>query len=177
MRTRKHKEEIVKEMREKFEKAVLVVLTDFHRMSVAESNKLRRKLRQAGAEYKVVKNTLMRHAYPGTPVEQVKDAFRGPTGVIFAFEDPVSTAKVVKEFLEDEEFHLEFKTAVVEGKPADIETIKQLATLPGREELLAQLAYYLNYPAEGLVRSLKGVLVKLTTVLENIKQEKEKSSA
>ena len=177
MRTRKHKEQIVKEIREKFQKASLVILTDFHGMTVAESTTLRRKLREVGAEYKVVKNTLMKYAYPGTPVEQIKDAFVGPTGIVFATEDIVATAKVLKEFFEDEGFNLKFKAAVVEGKPADYEMIKQLASLPSREELLSQLVFTLKYPINAIAWSLDNLFTKLVTVLENVKDEKEKASA
>jgi large subunit ribosomal protein L10 len=177
LRTRKHKEQIVKEIREKFQKASLVILTDFHGMTVAESTTLRRKLREVGAEYKVVKNTLMKYAYPGTPVEQIKDAFVGPTGIVFATEDIVATAKVLKEFFEDEGFNLKFKAAVVEGKPADYEMIKQLASLPSREELLSQLVFTLKYPINAIAWSLDNLFTKLVTVLENVKDEKEKASA
>jgi len=176
LKTRKHKEQIAKELKEKFEKAPLVILTNFQGMTVAETNKLRRKLREAGAEYKVVKNTLMRYAYPGTPVEQIKDAFVGPTGIVFAFEDIVAAAKALKEFMKGdgkEEPKLKFKAAVVEGKVADYEMIKQLAELPSREELLGQLAFTLKYPVNAMAWSLENLFTKLVTVLENVKAEKE----
>ena len=173
MKTRKAKEQMAKELKEKFEKASLVILTDFNGMTVAESNKLRRALREAGAEYKVVKNTLMRHAYPGTPVEQIKDAFVGPTGIVFAFDDIVAAAKALKEFFEEKDSKLKFKAAVVEGKVADAEMIKQLASLPGREELLGQLAFTLKYPVNAVAWSLDNLFQKLVTVLENVKAEKE----
>ncbi|MEO2083807.1 MAG: 50S ribosomal protein L10 [Desulfurobacteriaceae bacterium] len=179
MKTRKHKEQIAKELKEKFEKAPLVVLTNFQGMTVAEMNALRRKLREAGAEYKVVKNTLMRYAYPGTPVEQIKDAFVGPTGIVFAFEDIVAAAKALKEFMggdSKEEPKLKFKAAVVEGKVADYNMIKQLATLPSREELLGQLAFTLKYPVNAVAWSLDNLFTKLVTVLENIKAEKESAA-
>ena len=177
MKTRKAKEQIVKELKEKFEKASLVILTDFNGMTVAESNALRRKLREAGAEYRVVKNTLMRYAYPGTPVEQIKDAFVGPTGIVLAFEDIVAAAKALKEFLEEKDAKLQFKAAVVEGKVTDYEMIKQLASLPGREELLGQLAFTLKYPVNAVAWSLDNLFQKLVTVLENVKAEKEEVSA
>ena len=176
LKTRKHKEQIAKELKEKFEKAPLVILTDFQGMTVAESNQLRRRLREAGAEYRVVKNTLMRYAYPGTPVEQIKDAFVGPTGIVFAFEDIVAAAKALKDFMKGdgkEEPKLRFKAAVVEGKVADFEMIKQLAELPSREELLGQLAFTLKYPVNAMAWSLENLFTKLVTVLENVKAEKE----
>ena len=173
MRNRKEKEQLVKEMNEKFKKASMVVLTDFHGMTVAESTQLRRKLREVGGEYKVVKNTLMRYAYPGTPVEQIKDAFVGPTGIVFAYDDIVSVAKVLKEFLSSEDFHLKFKSAVIEGKPADETAIKRLAELPSREELLSQLVFTMKYPVNGIVWSLQNLLTRLVTVLENVKTQKE----
>jgi len=175
LKTRKFKEQIAKELKEKFEKAPLVILTNFQGMTVAETNALRRKLREAGAEYKVVKNTLMRYAYPGTPVEQIKDAFVGPTGIVFAYDDIVAAAKALKEFMaaEGDEAKLKFKAAVVEGKVADFNMIKQLAELPSREELLGQLAFTLKYPVNAVAWSLENLFTKLVTVLENVKAEKE----
>lgn len=178
MKTRKEKEKIAQELKEKFEKAPLVILTNFQGMTVEEMNKLRRRLKEAGAEYRVVKNTFMRYAYPDTPVEQIKDAFVGPTGIVFAFEDIVAAAKALKEYLEAEgdEAKLKFKAAVVEGKVADYEKIKQLAQLPSREELLGQLAFTLKYPVNALAWRLENVFQKLVVVLENIKEEKEKTA-
>lgn len=176
MKTRKFKEQLAKEMKEKFSTAPLIVLTNFEGMTVAESNQLRRKLREVGAEYKVVKNAVMRYAYPGTPVEQVKDAFVGPTGIVFAYDDIVSAAKVLKEFMEGDDAKLKFKAAVVEGKVADLETIKRLSSLPSREELLGQLAFTLKYPVNGIAWSLENLFTKLVTVLENVKSEKESAA-
>jgi len=176
VKTKKLKQQIAQELKEKFQKAPLVILTNFQVMTVAETNELRRKLREAGAEYKVVKNTLMRYAYPGTPVEQIKDAFVGPTGIVFAFEDIVAAAKALKDYMAGdgkEEPKLKFKAAVVEGKVADFEMIKQLAELPSREELLGQLAFTLKYPVNAMAWSLENLFTKLVTVLENVKAEKE----
>jgi large subunit ribosomal protein L10 len=172
LRTRKQKEKIVEELKKKFSEASLVVLTDFQGMSVAESSDLRRKLREAGAEYKVVKNTLMRIAYPGTQVEQIADKFVGPTGIVFAFGDIVSAAKALKEFMKENE-KLKFKAAVVEGKVADEFMLKSLASIPSREELLSQLAFALKYPVNAVAWSLENLLQKLVYVLTNVKEEKE----
>ncbi len=173
MKTRREKEKIAQELKEKFEKAPLIILTNFQGMTVAETNALRRKLREAGAEYKVVKNTFMRYAYPGTPAEQIKDAFVGPTGIVFAFEDIVAAAKALKDYMAGEDSKLKFKAAIVEGKVADFNMIKQLAELPSREELLGQLAFTLKYPVNAVAWSLENLFTKLVTVLENVKAEKE----
>lgn len=173
MKTRKIKEQIVRNFKEKFEKAPLVVIADFTGMSVTESNKLRRSLREAGAEYKVVKNKLMRYAYPNTPVEKIKDAFVGPTGIVFAFEDIVAAAKALKDYIEDKESNLKVKAAIVEGSVANEEMIKQLASIPGREDLLSQLAFSLKYPVNAVAWSLENLLQKLVIALENVKVAKE----
>jgi len=172
LRTRKQKEKIVEELKKKFSEASLVVLTDFQGMSVAESASLRKALRDAGAEYKVVKNTLMRIAYPGTPVEQIADRFVGPTGIVFSFGDIVSAAKALKEFMEENE-KLKFKGAIVEGRVADEEMLKALASIPPREELLTQLAFTLKYPVNALAWSLENLIQKLVFVLTNVKDAKE----
>ncbi|WP_456396768.1 50S ribosomal protein L10 [Desulfurobacterium sp.] len=172
MKTRKDKAAIIEELKEKFEKAPLVVLTDFQGMTVAESNALRRVLKEAGAEYRVVKNTLMRKAYPGTPVEQIADKFVGPTGIAFAFDDIVAAAKALKKFIEEDE-KLKFKAAIIEGKVADYGQLKALASVPSREELLGQLAFALKYPINAVAWSLENLFQKLVFVLENVKSEKE----
>ncbi len=172
MKTRKDKAVIIEELKEKFSGAPLVVLTDFQGMSVAESSALRRSLREAGAEYRVVKNTLMRKAYLDTPVEQIADDFVGPTGIAFAFEDIVAAAKTLKKFIE-EDSKLKFKAAVIEGRVADYDQLKALASVPSREELLGQLAFTLKYPVNAVAWSLENLFQKLVVVLENTKSEKE----
>ncbi len=172
LRTRKQKERIVEELRKKFSEASLIVLTDFQGMTVSESSALRKALREAGAEYKVVKNTLMRIAYPGTDAEKIADKFVGPTGIVFAFDDIVAAAKALKEFMKENE-KLKFKAAVVEGKVADESALKALASIPSREELLSQLVFTLKHPVNAVAWSLENLLQKLVFVLTNVKEAKE----
>jgi large subunit ribosomal protein L10 len=173
---REQKKKIIDELRKSFNEAKLVVLTDFHGMDAWDMTVMRRMIREKGGYYKVVKNTLMRVAIPGTPAEAIKDAFRGPTGIIFAYgDDLVEVAKAIREVLKKYE-KIKVKASLIEGKPATPEQLDALADLPSRDELLGQLAFTLKYPVNAMAWRLQNIFQKLVTVLENVKEEKEKSA-
>ncbi len=172
MLTRAQKRELVKNLREKFERAQAVFVTSFHGLTVAESNELRRNLREAGAEYRVVKNTLLRIASAETPAEPIRDFIEGPTGIAIAYEDPVAVAKVLTKFAEDHEA-LVLRGAALQGKPVDVKGIEALAKLPPREVLLAQLLGLLQAPPAKLVQLLANVLRSFLYVLKAIEEKKK----
>ena len=173
---REEKKKIIEDLRKKFNESKLIVLTDFHGMDAWDMTVMRRMLKEKNGYYKVVKNTLMKVAIPGTPAEAIKDAFKGPTGIIFVHgDDIVEVAKVIKEIFKKYE-KLKFKASLIEGKPATKEQLETLASLPSREELLGQLAFTFKYPINAFAWRLQNIFQKLVTVLENIKEEKEKSA-
>jgi large subunit ribosomal protein L10 len=147
------KAELIKEMSDKFARAKTVIVTEFHKMDVETVTKLRKKLRDGGVEYKVLKNTLARRAAKGTSVEVIADDFVGPVSAIIGYGDVVAPAKLLTEFIKDLET-IKLKTAVVEGKKTDVNGIKALAKMPGLNELRAKLLGLFNQPATKLARTI-----------------------
>ncbi len=170
------KKAIVDDLHEKFAKSQVVIITDYKGLNVEQVNDLRRKLKDADIEYKVVKNTLLVRAAKDTNVASLTPHFKGPSAVALSYSDPVAPAKVLTEFAKDHG-KFEIKVGVLEGKVLDAEAVKALSKLPGREELLAQLLSVMNGVPAGFVRTLAGVPQKFANVLMAIKDQKEGASA
>ncbi len=167
-----NKKEIVAKLQDKFAKAKLVVLTDYKGLNVAAMNDLRAKLREAGIEYQVVKNTLLRRAAEGTPVAEISESFTGPSAVAMSVDDPVAPAKVLVDFSKANE-KLEIKVGVMDGKLLDAGSIKALSALPPREVLLAKLLSVMVAVPTGMVTVLNEVPAKFVRVLAAIRDQKE----
>ena len=166
------KKEIVVKLQDKFSQAKLVVLTDYKGLNVAAINELRAKLKEAGVDYQVVKNTLLRRAAEGTPVEEISDSFIGPSAVALSLEDPVAPAKVLVDFSKANE-KLEVKIGIMEGKVLDAGAIKALSALPSQEVLLAKLLSVMIAVPTGVVTVLNEVPAKFVRVLAAIRDQKE----
>lgn len=159
------KEEMIKELSDKFSRAKAVVVTEFRKVDVATVTRLRRKLREGGVELKVLKNTLAKRAAKGTSVEKVSDDFVGPVQIAISYGDVVAPAKILTEFLKDLET-IKVKSAVIEGVKQDVEGVKALAKLPGLPELRAKILGVINQPAGKLVRTLAEPANALARVLK-----------
>jgi large subunit ribosomal protein L10 len=166
------KQKIVAALREKFEAAKVVIVTDYKGLDVAQMNDLRRKLREAEVEYQVVKNTLLTRASQDTDVAQLVDTFKGPSAIALAFDDPVAPAKVLMQFSKEND-KLEIKAGVMNGKLLDVAAIGALSKLPSREELLAQVLGTLNAVPQGLVRALADAPRRLVNVLNAVRDQQE----
>ncbi|MDJ0884521.1 MAG: 50S ribosomal protein L10 [Desulfobacterales bacterium] len=166
------KQKIVASLREKFETAQVVIVTDYKGLDVAQMNDLRRKLREAEVEYQVVKNTMLIRASKDTDVAQLADTFKGPSAIALAFADPVSPAKVLTQFAKDND-KLEIKAGVMNGKLLDLSAITALSKLPSREELLAQVLAAMNAVPQSLVSALADAPRRLVNVLNAVKDQKE----
>ena len=171
MGQRKENELVVEELTKKFNESKSAILTDYRGLDVAEVTELRDKLREAGVDYKVVKNTLAFLAAKEAGHEEIKDFLTGPTAIAFSVEDPVAPAKVLSEFADDHE-DLEIKSGIVEGDIIDVDGVTALADIPPREVLLGQVARGMKAPITGLVRCLNHPLKELVQVLNQIKEEK-----
>lgn len=171
-RALEQKKKVVEELKDRFDKSKTVILTDYRGLDVAEMTELRRQLREAGVDYKVVKNTLARIAARDLGMEFLNEYLVGPTAIAFS-EDPVAPAKVLCKFADDHQ-DLELKAGIMDGKLIDMETIKQLADLPSREVLLAQVLAGMKAPITGLVNVLNGPLRSLVYVLQAVKDKREK---
>lgn len=166
------KKKVVEDLKEKFATTKVVIVTDYQGLNVAQMTELRRKLSEAGVDYKVVKNTLLTRASQGTDAELLADVFKGPSGIAMSFDDPVAPAKVLTEFAKENK-KLGIKAGVMDGKIMDGDAITALSKLPSREELLAQVLATMNAVPTGLVRALADVPRRMMNVLNAIKDQKE----
>ena len=170
--TLKAKEAEVAEIQEKLQKSQSVMFLDYRGLTVSEVTELRNKMRAAGVEYKVIKNTMMRRAAQEAGVEGLDEILEGPTAVAFGYEDPVAPAKILVDFIENAK-KTQLKGGVLVGRAMSQAEIKDLASLPSKEQLLAKLMGSLNAPVTGLVMALSGIPRKLVYALNAIKEKKE----
>lgn len=170
--------ELANSLKEKFSKAQLAVFADYKGVKAADADNLRKKLREKGAEAKVIKNNLARKAAEdgslGEGTKEVLEGLVGPTLVAFAYEDVAATAKVVHEYSKENEA-LEVKDSVMEGKKITVQEVSDLASLPSREVLLGKLLGQLNAPAQSFVGVLSALPRNLVQVLSAIEQKKKES--
>jgi large subunit ribosomal protein L10 len=145
------------EIKARFDKMTAAVFLDFKGMTVEHVTKLRAEFRKAGVEYKVVKNTLVKHALKDAPyTEKLGDALVGMTGIAWSYEDPSAAAKVVKAFRKDPAGEkLQIKAGLIEGSILDAKAVEdQLAAMPGKNELRATLLATLQAPLQSFVALL-----------------------
>jgi large subunit ribosomal protein L10 len=174
---REDKQRKVSEIREKFENAKSVILTDYRGINVADMTELRKKLREAGIEFKVLKNTLVKIALEGKNVEELNDSLQGPTALAFSYDDPVTPAKILSEFSKDHKDGLpKLKAGMLEGKAINADGVKALADLPSREVLLAMVLGGMQAPITGFVRASNGIVSSLVYALNAVREKKEQAS-
>ncbi|MDK2798835.1 MAG: large subunit ribosomal protein [Clostridiales bacterium] len=165
------KQEAVQALVEKLKSATSGILVDYRGLTVEQDTQLRNKLREAGIEYKVVKNTLTRFAAKETGYEGLDEFLHGPTSLALSYEDPVAPAKILSEFAKDNE-KLEIKVGFVDGKIIDLNEIKALAELPPKEVLIAKVLGGFNAPISGFVNVLNANLRGLAVALNAIAEKK-----
>lgn len=170
--TREQKAAAVAELQEKLSKAQGAVLADFRGMNVAQSNQLRRQMREANVEFKVVKNTLALRAAKEVGLDDLAEHLVGPTAIAFGYDDPVVAAKALQKFIKESGL-LTVKAGILEGRVISADEVKTLADLPGREELLAKVAGGFTAPLAGFAGALSGLLRNLAYVLDAVRQQKE----
>ncbi len=156
------KEALVAELRQTFDENELVVVTHQNGLTVAEASDLRRKMRDAGARFKVTKNRLAKLALKGTKFEHLTDQFSGPTAIAVSV-DPVAAAKVAVEFANKND-----KLAIVSGalgdKELDANSVKALAKLPSLDGLRGMIIGLLQAPAGKLARVTQAPAAQLARV-------------
>ena len=165
---RAEKEKQIGEIKTRFEKMTAAVLLDFKGITVENATKLRSEFRKVGVEYKVVKNTLVKHAIKGSTYEgKLDDALVGMTGIAWSYEDPSAAAKVVKAFKKDEAGDkLTIKAGLIEGSVLDAKAVEdQLATMPGKDELRAKLLATLQAPMANFVRLINAPMQNFAYLL------------
>ena len=164
---RTKKGDVVAGIQERLTRLPHLYLTDFTGLPVKAMTDLRRRLRAAGVEYVVVKNTLAQRALDASAVGSLASGLIGPTGFVFT-DDPIAAAKVLTDFQKDASA-LQVKAGLVDGAPVTADDVKRLARLPSRDELLGQLAGGLQSPLQGFVGALNGLLFHMVGALEALR--------
>ncbi|AMX00509.1 50S ribosomal protein L10 [Rummeliibacillus sp. G93] len=150
------KQAVVQEIADKFKNAASVVVVDYRGLSVAQVTELRKQLREAGVEFKVYKNTLVRRATVEAGHEDLNEVLTGPNAIAFSNEDVVAPARIINNFAKENE-QLEIKAGLIEGAYADVAEVKALAELPSREGLLSMLLSVLQAPVRNFALATKAV--------------------
>lgn len=169
----------VAELHEKFSRAKLAVMTECSGLPVNDITELRKQLRGAKAEFKVVKNTLAARAVDGTTLVEAKPYFKGPMALMIGYDDPVLPTKILRDFIKGEKREEKIKIAVgvLDGKLVQAAQIAAVAGLPSRPVLLSILLSTMQGPVRGLVYTLNGVLGQFVRVLAAIQGTKKGDSA
>jgi len=171
-KTKQQKQDEVKQLTDNFQEARSVVFTSFEALNMAESQDLRKKLRDEKVAFQVSKKTLLKKALNDAKIDGVElNDFTGNVAVAFGKEDEVAPAKVLNNFAKDHE-QLQIKSGMLEGQIITQEKVKQLAGLPSRMELIAKTVATIGAPLSGFVNVLSGNLRGLVNVLNSIKENK-----
>jgi len=174
-KNRAEKAEIIDEIGEKLDEYPIVYLTNFAGLTVAQSNDLRGRFREADVEYQVTKNTLARIALDRMDgMDALEEFFAGPTAVAYS-EDPAKPARVIQDFVEEEDVERpELKVAWIEGELYEgPEALDTLADLKSREELVGDIVGLLLSPAQNIAGGLEGAGQNLAGILKTLSEEKE----
>ena len=167
---RAEKEQLVTELRDKLKGSKSLYYTDFTGLNVKRMTELRRRLKRAGVEYVVIKNTLALRAVNESGL--VGESLKGPTGLVFGT-DPVAAAKVLTDFAREFEQKPAVKGGMLDGKPVDAAQVKKLASLPSREQMLSELGAGLQSPMAAFVGALNGLLYMFAGALDALKSQRE----
>lgn len=162
----------VAELKELLTSSKCAILVDFCGLTVAQDTVLRRKMREAGVTYSVVKNTLLRIAAEEAGIEGLEPVLEHNTAIAVAPEDPVAVAKIICEFAKENKA-LKVKIGVLDGKVISADEIKALAALPPKEVLIAKMLGSMNAPISGFVNVLQGTIRNVVYALEAVRKQKE----
>ena len=164
------KEKLVVELREKMEGASALYYTDFTGLNVKGMTELRRRFSRAGVDYVVIKNTLALRAVNESGLAGSR--LRGPTGIVIG-KDPVAAAKVLTDFAKENEQRPTVKGGLLDGKAIEPAQVSQLAALPSREQLLAELGAGMMSPMAAFAGALNGLLYMFAGALDALKTQRE----
>lgn len=153
---KKEKQVIIDEIKERLDKSCSAVVIDYIGTTVEEANAMRKKLREADVDYKVYKNTMVIRAIEGTDYEQLKDVLAGPSAIAFSYDDSTAPARVLSGVMKEYK-KMEFKAGFIDGTFYDQEGLKEIASVPSREELLAKFLGSIQSPVSTFVRTLQAI--------------------
>jgi large subunit ribosomal protein L10 len=168
MKTRETKQNDLNALTASLANSKSAMVMSFKGLSVRKDQEFRNAVREAGAEYQVVKNTLARIAVKGTDFEQASEHFRGVTAIAWTENDPVVLSKAVSKFMKDNADIYTFKTGVVDGSLVDFTQLNVIANLPSKEELISKLLFVINAQAQRIVTVINAVPRNLAVVIKQI---------
>ena len=163
----------VDQITEKLKKAKVAVLTDYRGLTVSQLEDLRAKLRGADVEYRIVKNTLARRAAVDSGNEAFQDLLKGPVAIAFGYDDLGTPGRLLAEWARTSRLKLDIVGALAEGRVLSTDQVRQLADLPSREILIAQLLGTLQSPVAQLVATIQAPVSNLVGLLEAYKNKLE----
>ena len=167
---RTEKEQLVSELTTKIKGANALYYTDFTGLNVKRMTELRRRLRKANVEYVVIKNTLALRAVNESGL--VGERLRGPTGLVVT-KDPVTAAKLLSDFAKENDQKPAVKGGMLDGRALNVAQVKQLASMPSREQMLAELGAGLQSPMAAFAGALNGILYMFAGALEALRVQRE----
>lgn len=172
MLTREKKEKIVESVAEKLNKSQGIYLTEFQGLSVEEISELRRKFRESGIEYKVVKNTLIKKALEQTNIsDKFCEGLKNTTGIAFGYEDPIEPAKVIKKYAKDNE-KLKFKIASVDGQIFESNQLDILSSMLSKTENIGRVAGSINNVISSIPGTINAVMRNLVSVIDQVGKQR-----
>lgn len=172
MKTKEQKQKDLDALTAELQNAKSAMVVGFNKLTVTKDQEFRNRLREAGAKYKVVKNTLARRATAGTQFEGANEHFKGVSAIVWTENDAVVLSKAVSKFVKDNGEIYSFKVGVVDGKVVDINQVTAIANLPSKEELISKLLFVLNANAQRVVSVINAVPRNLAVVIKQIGDQK-----
>ncbi len=167
-RTQQDKIEITGELVNRLQESKVLYLADFTGLNVKSITELRRRFREAGTRFIVVKNRLALRALQQLEYPDIEEHLRGPTGLIMADEDPVTPAKTLRDFARENDARPALKIGVVDRKVVSVDEIQRLADLPSHDELLGGIAGSMMAPVTGIVGVLNALLRDITYTIQEV---------
>jgi large subunit ribosomal protein L10 len=168
MKSRETKQRDLEALTSSLQTSTSALVVSFNKLTVSKDIEFRDRIREAGAKYQVVKNTLARIAVKGTDFEQATESFKGVTAIAWTDGDPVVLSKAVSKFMKDNADNYTFKSGVVDGKLVDLTQLTTIANLPSKEELISKLLFVLNAQAQRIVTVINAVPRDLAVVIKQI---------
>ena len=177
MKSRETKQRDLTALTEKLQGSKSAMVVSFSKATVNKDQEFRNRLREAGAQYQVVKNTLARIAVKGTDFEQASEHFKGVTALAWTDGDPVVLSKAISKFMKENVDVYTFKAGVVDGTLVDLKQLTTIANLPSKEELISKLLFVINAQAQRIVTVINAVPRDLAVVIKQIGEKAQATAA
>lgn len=177
MKSREQKQKDLNALTEQLNNSKSAMVVGFNKVTVSKDQEFRDQLREAGAKYQVVKNTIARLAVKESPYTEIEGNFNGMTAIAWTDTDPVVLSKAVSKFIKDNKELFSFKVGIVEGKVVDLNQVEEIASLPSKEELISKLLFVINAQAQRIVTVINAVPRNLAVVIKQIGDQKPETGA